>query len=753
MKIKGSAKKVVYSLKLLPAVFLYVVLISLFLFPFYRGYTQNTGAFVSPEIYECLETEAYTPVIAVLSARADLEETAALTVETVVTELQRINNISEEQIRTILEQEIAGGNLLDYSPLWIINAFSAQVNIEGLKTLQRMPQIDAIYPDRQYNSLSALEAPSADDPAEAGDSGENEVIQEEMIPLAAPKTEKYPSNIQAINVPPLWEEGYYGEGVVVAIMDTGVDLSHPALEGNYRGNQPGYSHKDSWFDATSAGADSPEPYDDHGHGTYIAGIILGGTKDDPLGIAPEASWIGVNIFSDGYAWDSHITQAFQWLLAPGGNPDAAPDIVNCSWASRPEFVEDYLYWEILYNLEKAGVLVFFAAGNNGEEGPGSPASYPHAFSAGALKQTDGADGSYEAADFSGRGPVHWQDNYYTKPEVVAPGVSIVSTWPGDDFAVHDGTSTATAHLSGAAALLLGARPGLTPAEVKYLLTSTAYWDPLWDQEGKRPNNVYGYGLIDAYAAVKSDSPLPPEIIFSDDGENGVANWRTSPENPWKISREIISQGEFAWAASPWINYENNSVSWLSLLNPLQLYGYHAPVLTFQHFYDLQSGGEENDYAYVEISADGINWSTMFRFSGSNENIQPFSIPLNLPENSCNLYIRFRLLSNNNGPGRGWYIDDLKVSASPLPLSALDNLRLTPEETSLNVGMKTNVLPEAVFGSEVFRTIQPETVAWSSSNPAVALIEDGVVTGLSVGESIIRGVFSNHIAEFQIRISN
>ena len=161
------------------------------------------------------------------------------------------------------------------------------------------------------------------------------------------------------------------------------------------------------------------------------------------------------------------------------------------------------------------------------------------------------DNHFETTNFSSKGPVRWQDISYIKPELVAPGVNIISTWPGNTFAIQDGTSTAAAHLSGAAALLLEAKPDLTPAEVKYLFKSTASWDSLWDIHGPRPNNVYGYGLLDAYAAVKKDPlPRPAEILFFDGAENGVINWKTSPGNPWKITREMVGSGRFSLPTLP-----------------------------------------------------------------------------------------------------------------------------------------------------------------------------------------------------------
>ena len=144
-----------------------------------------------------------------------------------------------------------------------------------------------------------------------------------------------------------------------------------------------------------------------------------------------------------------------------------------------------------------------------------------------------------------------------------------------------------------------------------------------------------------------------------------------PEKWWQ--REVLL------CRLSWENYSSDTASWLALAKPVSLNGYHSPVLSLQHFYDFQKSGNLEDYALVEISVDGINWSVLYRFSGTNEKLQQFSIPITLPQEAESLYFRFRIQSNNNGSGKGWYIDDITLTASPLPLSALQRLRLTPEK--------------------------------------------------------------------------
>ncbi len=713
----------------------------------------SAGAVISDAILNSLENEPFVPVIAVLQDNTDHEggegptdnnnffsaNEKTTSAEMLVKKLQNTARSSEKEILPVIEDEISKGNIKEYRYLWIANAFYAKINKEALQTIAALPQIIHIEADRQYAISTPVDRPENISPAQTDP------------PEVKGESGKYPWNLELINAPSVWREGIYGDDVVVAIMDTGVDINHPALADSYRGYLDGHSHETSWYDATTDNtAENKGPTDLNGHGTHIAGVILGGTPENPLGVAPGARWIGVNIFAKGLAWDSHIAQAFQWLLAPGGDPKNAPDIINCSWASRPEYVTDYLQWQILHNLSQAGIFVVFAAGNNGQSGPGSPASYPHAFSVGAIEKEGG---SYKVTDFSSKGPVKWQEIAYNKPEITAPGTNIRSSWLNNSFNVLDGTSVAAAHVSGAAALIKQSRPGITPTEISYILKESAYWDPLWNEQGKRPNNVYGFGILDVYKAIKQPL-LSQELLLFDGAEEGIANWSTSPETPWKITREIVYEGNFALADSPWEDYKNNTESWLKLINPLDLGGYHSPVLTFQHFYDLQTGKDkEDDYAYLEISTDGKNWGHLYRFSGTNESFQRFSIPINLPAGTEKLYIRFRLQSNGNGPGKGWFIDNITISAIPLSLESLESIKLKPEKVVIETNEFITVRAEAVFGTGFSREIDPGLIEWNCSNPYVAEIERGMIRGISPGEAVIGAQFSGKKAEFKLEVIN
>jgi len=206
-----------------------------------------------------------------------------------------------------------------------------------------------------------------------------------------------------------------------------------------------------------------------------------------IGVAPGAQWIAAKALSDaGYGYDSWIHAAFEWLLAPAGDPALAPDVVNGSWGYRDDSYE--AFQADVQALRAAGIVPIFAAGNEGPDPSSlrSPGSYPEAIAIGATDDLD------QVAYFSSRGPSPWGE---VKPEVSAPGVQIRSSLPGGTYGVANGTSMAAPHVTGLVALLLQADPTLSVDEVETILTSTAL--PLGDPI---PNNDTGWGRIDAYRA-------------------------------------------------------------------------------------------------------------------------------------------------------------------------------------------------------------------------------------------------------------
>ncbi|MCI3929481.1 type VII secretion-associated serine protease mycosin [Streptomyces sp. AN091965] len=283
-----------------------------------------------------------------------------------------------------------------------------------------------------------------------------------------------------------------GEGVTVAVLDTGVDGSHPDLRGSVLPGEDMVGFGARRGDRTWAR-----------HGTAMAGIIAGhghgeGRGDGVLGIAPGARILPVRvILEDGDPARRKARQSRGNALAEGIRwaADHGADVINLSLgddskSAHPEPSEDAA---VQYALKK-GAVVVASAGNGGERGDhvSYPAAYPGVIVATAVDE-NGA-----RASFSTR---RW---YAT---VSAPGDDIVIADPDRKYYEGWGTSAASAFVSGAVALIRAARPGLSPAQVKRLLQDTAQDAPAGGRDDSR-----GFGLIDPVAALGRAAALKPDSL-------------------------------------------------------------------------------------------------------------------------------------------------------------------------------------------------------------------------------------------------
>lgn len=298
-------------------------------------------------------------------------------------------------------------------------------------------------------------------------------------------------NINKVRAPEVWAMGYTGTDIVVGSIDSGVDVTHPALSSKYRGGT------NSWYDAVNG---QTNPYDDNGHGTHTMGTMVGddgGTNQ--IGVAPGAKFISAKACdSGGSCMDSWLLSAGQWMMDPDGNPltHDYPVVINNSWGGSGCIP---FYRQMVTSWRAAGIFPTFSAGNSGPSAGsiGSPADYPESFAVGATDISD------NIAYFSSRGPSCYGG---IKPEVTAPGVNVRSSLPGGTYGSGDGTSMAAPHVSGCVALLKGINPDLTVEEIENILESSAV-----DLGTPGKDNVYGSGRIDCYEAalLALGGELPP----------------------------------------------------------------------------------------------------------------------------------------------------------------------------------------------------------------------------------------------------
>src|ERR1041385_4404389 len=343
--------------------------------------------------------------------------------------------------------------------------------------------------------------------------------------------------VQDVNAPQVWAMGFTGQGIVIGNEDTGMRWTHNALKPHYRGwNGVIADHNYNWHDSihdsvgNPCGNDSQFPCDDYGHGTHTTGTTAGDDgAGNQIGVAPGAQWIGCRNMDQGNGTPARYTECFPFFIAPtdlnGQNPNPAlrPHVINNSWTcpvSEGCTTGDELRM-IVENTQSAGIFVEASAGNDGSACStvsDPPAYYEASFSTGAI------DISNTLAGFSSRGPVTRDGSNRLKPNISAPGVNVRSSYYTSDttYANLSGTSMAGPHVVGTVALLWSARPQLVRdiATTKMVLENTAnpnvIVNPVQTCGGipstTIPNNSFGYGRVDALAAVNSvplGSPTPP----------------------------------------------------------------------------------------------------------------------------------------------------------------------------------------------------------------------------------------------------
>ncbi|AFO55867.1 subtilisin-like serine protease [Natrinema sp. J7-2] len=341
--------------------------------------------------------------------------------------------------------------------------------------------------------------------------------------------------LEQVNAPAVWEEfNATGEGVSVAVVDTGLTASHEQFADRK-------DIADNWAEFDFDGSEiESEPYDRNGHGTHVAGTILGGDADGQrIGVAPDAELIPIGVFPGMPDRESTTLAAIVAGLQEAVEQDA--DVANFSLGGSG-FAG--IYVDVIRNAQTAGTLVVSSAGNDGPASEGTPANVYDALAIGAT------DANEQIADFSTGGtvttdedwgpiaPDDWPESYVT-PDVSAPGVDVRSSYTGGDdaYAELSGTSMAAPHTSGVAALL-AAQGADDPAEIKALLEETAT-KPAPDRISKQvaadakavsdaqyeslytdtERDVrYGYGIIDAYAAsaaLADDSRIEGTVVDGD----------------------------------------------------------------------------------------------------------------------------------------------------------------------------------------------------------------------------------------------
>lgn len=468
---------------------------------------------VAPSVLKSAATGKTVHFLAVFAEQADLSGAKNLRSKTekgqfVFEKLRSVADRSQARARVFLHEKRAFAN-----SFFVANLMAVKGDISLIKSLAEFPEIARIEPDLEMK-LQFFD--------------EKNTVSERGGPEWG---------LQKIGADSVWAMGITGQGVTVAGEDTGYDWQHPALRDHYRGwNGAIADHNYNWHDAiheisplawdtlNPCGLNLQAPCDDNNHGTHTMGTMIGDDgAGNQIGVAPGARWMACRNMERGNGRPSTYIECFQFFLAPTDlagekpEPTRAPHVINNSWyCSESEGCDSTfdakIMQTVIENLQLAGIVVVISNGNAGPncETTTLPALFEPSFSVGATRQDD------TIAGFSSRGAAFFDGKKMIKPNVSAPGVNVRSSIRNGEYAFFGGTSMAGPHVAGAVALIISANPDLAGQVevIENIIEQTAVrkfseQDCSGVDSGVFPNNIYGWGRIDVFAAVKMARAMSP----------------------------------------------------------------------------------------------------------------------------------------------------------------------------------------------------------------------------------------------------
>ena len=417
----------------------------------------------------------------------------------VVNELKAFTEASQYNLKRTLAEMEQQGMVSSVRSLWSANTLYFSATKQAILDLSERTDIERISLNQQHPC-----------------------IPETGMATAAPVSREITPNITQVNADQVWALGYTGQGVVVGVVDSGVNYNHQDLADHLWDGGEAFPHHG--YDIVN---DDDDPMDDKGHGTHVAGIVCGdGTSGSQTGVAPDATLMCVKTTAaDGFGGAVNIAGGMEWAVEHGC------DLINLSQGMAGAGIADKeIFRRACEAILDAGIVALVCAGNEGNvflqmaypipdnvRVPGScpppyldpdqmvnPGGLSCVVAVGAVDYND------VAADFTSQGPVTWQDTEsgdyaynpgigLIRPDVCAPGVNIKSLdyQNTSGYTYYDGTSQATPCVAGIVALMLCKNPELTPAQICQILEETSV------RLTPTKSNITGVGRVDALAAVNA----------------------------------------------------------------------------------------------------------------------------------------------------------------------------------------------------------------------------------------------------------
>ena len=448
--------------------------------------------------------------------------------EFVINKLKNFSQISQHNIMEVLRNGKNNGEVKSITPLWITNVITCYVKKSFIHNLIDINDIDRV----DYDEMRKM------------------LIEAKHDDTSFNRNREITWNVSHVDADDVWGLGYTGTGVLVAVLDTGLNYNHHDIVNQLWDGGSAYPHHG--YDFVN---DDNDPWDEggnaNGHGTHCAGTVAGdGTSGSQTGVAPDASIMALKILSgDGSGTESGVWNAIQFCV------DHNVDVMSMSVGWQHSWGVDRQSWRnSMVNALSAGVVAAVAAGNEGDDQgtypipdnvrtPGDcppPWLNPDQTLTGGLScvVTVGAsDSSDNLSYFSSLGPVTWENvsgyNDYAhnpemgliRPDVTAPGSNIKSLDYQNVSGYLDGwsgTSMATPCVAGVMALMLSKNHDLTPAQVDQIIEETV------TNATNPKNNHFGSGIINALNAVNAVSlsqfPAPTNLTATVNGSSVSLSW-------------------------------------------------------------------------------------------------------------------------------------------------------------------------------------------------------------------------------------
>jgi subtilisin family serine protease len=474
----------------------------------------STGATLEQELWVKMASagaDEYIPIVVVMADRispAELEfalegTSSDVRRDYVATELKNKADETQAELREFLSNAESEGTVADVRYLWINNTVSMEAKPALIQELSLRDDIETLHYSPERMVLC----------------GNEPVIDGRALAWG----------VEQIGADEAWDAGYNGDGAIVAVLDTGCDYLHTDLvnvmwhnDDDFEGgdDDDGNGYVDDYYGWNFYDNTKNVRGGSGGHGSHCAGTVAGdGSAGTQTGVAPGAKIMAVQVLSNsGSGSESDVWEGMQYALDEGAHA------ISMSLGWRHIWNPDRPTWrETCENLIAGGMVLVIAAGNERQydtppDAVRTPGDVPSVITIGA---TDSSD---NYASFSSPGPVTWQsvDPYndfpyppgLIKPDVSAPGVNIVSVRGiAGGYTTMSGTSMATPHTAGLAALILDAVPGMTNYEVRWCMSVSAL-----DRGDPGKDNDYGHGRIQSLPAINKALDGGP---FPDDDPDGA----------------------------------------------------------------------------------------------------------------------------------------------------------------------------------------------------------------------------------------